>query len=66
MNSPWKEPVPNNVAVYWPLLFRIPCKQTPGIVPPTYQTPTVPEPGSLVLLSSGILGLAGVIRRTRI
>lgn len=37
---------------------------------PSYQalddisvSPSVPEPGSLILMGSGILGLAGVIRR---
>jgi hypothetical protein len=29
----------------------------------TFQTPSVPEPGTLALFGSGILGLAGVIRR---
>jgi hypothetical protein len=29
----------------------------------TYQTPTVPEPDSLAPLSTGVLGLASVIRR---
>ena len=29
----------------------------------TYMGPSVPEPGSLILLGSGVLGLAGVLRR---
>ena len=29
----------------------------------TFQTPTVPEPGTLALMGTGILGMAGMIRR---
>ena len=29
----------------------------------TFSTGTVPEPGTLVMLGSGVLGLAGVLRR---
>jgi hypothetical protein len=34
-----------------------------GLVASTGSSPTVPEPGTLLLLGSGVLGFAGLVRR---